>query len=154
MTVFIGTAEDDYIDSLSGSESDIVVIQPGGGHDTVMGFESGQDIVILDGFEFGDAVDLTKFVTYGYEDTTRTFDLSAANGDEPGTQTLKFFNTGDIIGNGDFVLGLDTLSQNPYERGDSIGNPLVVPDPPELPCDLCLPYYFNNQPLYYEPVIL
>jgi hypothetical protein len=87
-------------------ERDSVVIEPGGGRDTVTDFDSSLDIVAvndfttLDGFE-----DLEPFLTR--EAATATLDLSAASGGTPGDQTLTFTGIQGVITKENFFFNIE-----------------------------------------------
>jgi hypothetical protein len=136
--VIIATSMDD-IYTLDHNLS-TVVIEPGGGHDTLENFRSGEDSVILTGFGFKDYDDLRPFESFDPDNVTTTLDLSAASSGEPGTQTLTFFNTGEYK---DSDFHFDTAGIEPgtpirygtWGRwgGDAEPDPEPQPNPTPVP---------------------
>jgi hypothetical protein len=74
-----------------GPEADTVVINPGGDHDTILDFRSGTHEIEFIGFTNLDSLsDLEPHFSSDPETATVSLDVSAADGQTPGTQTLTF----------------------------------------------------------------
>jgi hypothetical protein len=122
---------------------DLIDIQPGGGHDRIMGFTSGDDTLLLKNFRTLDHFDdLRPFFTIDPDAVTVTLDVSAAAGGTPGEQTLTFQYTTDPIHRHDVEFDPEILEIDPsavvtrFEprlRVDPGRFDLTDPEDPEVP---------------------
>lgn len=125
-----------------GPGRDIIEIKPDGGHDTISGFTSGEDILMFNSFSRLDGYpDLEPHFSSNREEATISLDVSAANGDTPDTQTLLFTDNAGPK-QSDIMFSLDQLEggtpmadprrpleADPADRTTSIG----TGDEPKFP---------------------
>jgi hypothetical protein len=116
MTNFIGTPQDNTFRLTPGK--DWVEIQPAAGHDTVVNFEPGTDLLVFNGFGTMSPDPIIPWTTINDNDTV-TIDLSAARGLESGLQTVLLTDTVEF-GHDDMVFNIGVM---PNQDTHGIGLP-------------------------------
>jgi hypothetical protein len=147
---------DDFVSPLKGDDvvtlgggHDMIEINPGDGHDTLVGFQTNEDTLVVENFStIFNADKVIEYTSIDQAAGTITLDLSAAAGQQKGTQTITLtqghgIDADDILINRGAIPFPETLDLSLLGPADPL-DPDFFPYPPDSP-----EYHVNSE----EPTI-